>query len=191
MAIRYREFAVHEALAPYVRLIWLLECDGQAVFGGPERIVADGVVEAIFHYRTPFTMRFADADAARQPVSLLVSQTRRFVEIEPAGAGGFIAVRFHPWGAHQFLPVAVRDVADRATPADEVWRRPEVRETEERIGTAATDAERVDARMSLTGRLSLLPVCRNSGTCPLTRHASGLLRSRPIRGSCLLSTGSR
>ena len=145
MAIRYREFAVHEALAPYVRLIWLLECDGPALFGGPERIVADGVVEAIFHYRTPFTMRFADAEATRQPVSLLVSQTRRFVEIEPAGAGGFVAVRFHPWGAHQFLPVAVRDVADRATPADEVWRRPDVREVEERIGTAATDAERVDA----------------------------------------------
>ncbi|MYF77614.1 MAG: AraC family transcriptional regulator [Acidobacteria bacterium] len=145
MAVRYREFAVHEALAPHVRLIWLLECDGPALFGGPERIVADGVVEAIFHYRTPFAMRFADAEASRQPVSLLVSQTRRFVEIEPAGAGGFIAVRFHPWGAHQFLPVPMLDVADRATPADEVWRRPDVREIEERIGTAATDAERVNA----------------------------------------------
>lgn len=145
MAIRYREFAVHEALAPYVRLIWLLESDGPALFGGPERIVADGVVEAIFHYRTPFTMRFADTRPAEQPVSLLVSQTRRFVEIEPAGAGGFVAVRFQPWGVHQFLPVPVRDVADRATPADAVWRRPDVREIEERIGTAATDEERVDA----------------------------------------------
>lgn len=143
MAIRYREFAVHEALAPYVRLIWLLECDGPALFGGPERIVADGVVEAIFHYRTPFTMRFADTEAAEQPVSLLVSQTRRFVEIEPDGAGGFVAVRFQPWGAHQFLPVSARDVADRATPADEVWSRPDVREIEERIATAATDEERI------------------------------------------------
>ncbi len=143
MAIRYREFAVHEALAPYVRLIWLLECDGPALFGGPERIVADGVVEAIFHYRTPFTMRFADTKPAEQPVSLLVSQTRRFVEIEPAGAGGFVAVRFQPWGAHQFLPVSARDVADRATPADEVWSRPDVREIEERIAAAATDEERV------------------------------------------------
>ncbi len=145
MTLRYREFPVHGALAPYVRLIWRLECDGPALFGGPERIVADGVVEAIFHYRTPFTMRFADAEAAAQPVSLLVSQTRRFVEIEPAGAGGFVAVRFHPWGAHQFLPVPVRDVADRATPADEVWRRPDVREIEERMGTATTDEERVGA----------------------------------------------
>ena len=145
MPIRYREFAVHDALQPYVRLIWLLECDGPSLFGGPERIVADGVVEAIFHYRTPFKMRFADAEAAAQPVSLLVSQTRRFVEIEPAGAGGFVAVRFQPWGAHQFLPVPMLDVADRATAAEEVWFRPDVREIEERIGTAATDQERVDA----------------------------------------------
>lgn len=145
MCIRYREFAVDEALAPYVRQVWLLECDGPAAFGGPERIVADGVVEAIFHYRRPFTMRFAGADAAAQPVSLLVSQSRRYVEIQPAGAGGFVSVRFHPWGAYHFFAVPMRALADRATPADEVWRRREVREVEERIATAPTDEDRVGA----------------------------------------------
>ena len=98
MPIRYREFPVNDALSPYVRQIWLLECEGPALFGGPERIVADGVVEAIFHYRRPFRMRFAGADAEAQPVSLLVSQISRYVEIQPAGAGGFVSVRFHPWG---------------------------------------------------------------------------------------------
>ena len=98
--MRYREFPIDEMLAPYVRQIWLLECEGPALFGGPERIVADGVVEAIFHYRRPFQMRFGGADAVAQPVSLLVSQISRYVEIQPAGAGGFVSVRFHPWGAH-------------------------------------------------------------------------------------------
>ena len=145
MPIRYREFPVDEALAPYVRQLWLLECDRPAVFGGPERIVADGVVEAVFHYRRPFTMRFAGADAVAQPVSLLVSQISRYVEIQPAGAGGFVSVRFHPWGAHHFFAVPMRALGDRATPADEVWRRRDVREVEERIATAATDAERIGA----------------------------------------------
>ena len=141
--IRYREFPVDEALAPYVRQIWLLECDGPAAFGGPERIVADGVVEAIFHYRRPFRMRFAGADPAVQPVSLLVSQISRYAEIRPAGAGGFVSVRFHPWGAHHFFAVPMHAVGDRATPAGEVWPRCDVREVEERIATAATDADRI------------------------------------------------
>lgn len=152
--MRYREFPVDDALAPYVRQIWLFECDRPALFGGPERIVADGVVEAIFHYRRPFTMRFAGADAAVQPVSLLVSQIGRYVEIQPAGAGGFVSVRFHPWGAHHFLPVPMRDVGDRATPTDEVWPRRDVREVEDRIATAATDADRARAVQAFCGGVS-------------------------------------
>lgn len=119
--MRYREFPVDDALAPHVRQIWLLECEGPALFGGPDRIVADGVVEAIFHYRRPFTMRFAGADTVAQPVSLLVSQISRYVEIQPAGAGGFVSVRFHPWGAHHFFAVPMREVGDRATPADRAF----------------------------------------------------------------------
>ncbi|MCY4633233.1 MAG: helix-turn-helix domain-containing protein [Acidobacteria bacterium] len=145
MSIRYREFPVDDALAPYVRQIWLLECDGPALFGGPERIVADGVVEAIFHYRRPFTMRFARADAMGQPVSLLVSQISRYVEIQPAAAGGFVSVRFHPWGAHHFFAVPMREIGDRATPADEVWPHRDVREVEDRIATAGTDEDRAGA----------------------------------------------
>ncbi len=143
--IRYREFPVDDTLAPYVRQIWLFECDRPALLGGPERIVADGVVEAIFHYRRPFTMRFAGGDAAVQPVSLLVSQISRYVEIQPAGAGGFVSVRFHPWGAHHFFAVPMREVGDRATPADEVWPRRDVRAVEDRIATVATDEDRAGA----------------------------------------------
>ena len=184
MPIRYREFPVDEALAPYVRLIWLLECDGPALFGGPERIVADGVCEAIFHYRLPFTMRFAGADAAVQPVSLLVSQTSRYLEIQPAGASGFVAVRFQPWGAHQFFRMPMRDLADRGTPADEVWRRADVRELEERIATAAGDEGRVGALQAFLRRR--LAMHRKQDISRLVRplwRTRAPLRIRQVAGS--------
>ena len=175
--MRYREFPVDDALAPYVRQIWLLECEGPALFGGPERIVADGVVEAIFHYRRPFTMRFSGADAVAQPVSLLVSQISRYVEIQPAGAGGFVSVRFHPWGAHHFFAVPMREVGDRATPADEVWPRGEVREVEERVAAAATDEERIAALQAFLRRR--LAAHRKQDVSPLVR---ALWRTRaPLR----------
>ena len=57
--MRNRELIPCEPLRPYVRLIWLLELDDPAAFGPPERIAPDGVLEAVFHYRTPFACRYA------------------------------------------------------------------------------------------------------------------------------------
>lgn len=51
--MRQLELIPCEPLTPYVHLIWLLELDDLAAFGPPERIVPDGLVEAVFHYRTP------------------------------------------------------------------------------------------------------------------------------------------
>jgi hypothetical protein len=44
--------------------------------GVPERIVPDGLVEAVFHYRTPFDMRYGDTRFSRQAASIVVSQKR-------------------------------------------------------------------------------------------------------------------
>ena len=83
--IRYREFPVDDALAPYVRQILAVRMRPPGpLFGGPERIVADGVVEAIFHYRRPFAMRFRGGGrrgATRQPAGLPDQPLRR----DPAG----------------------------------------------------------------------------------------------------------
>jgi hypothetical protein len=79
-AVRYSEIPIHPALGQYVQLIWTLDVDEAASFGKAERILPDGIVEAVFHYRTPFAMRYRGAEFDRQPASLVVSQTRRFIE---------------------------------------------------------------------------------------------------------------
>jgi hypothetical protein len=81
--------AVGPELEPHVRLIWGLEVDQAAAFGAPERILPDGVVEAVFHYATPLAMRFGGEDFGALPRSCLVSLTRRWVEIRPSAPTGF------------------------------------------------------------------------------------------------------
>jgi AraC-like DNA-binding protein len=132
---------IDPALAPYVRLIWTLEVDHPAAFGAPERIVPDGIVEVVFHYGTPFDQRVGQGAFVRQPRTLVVSQTRRFIEIRPPGAGGFVSVRFHPWGACHFFGVPVRAFADSTVCASDLWGR-EALIVEERINTVRTAAER-------------------------------------------------
>lgn len=142
--MRYREFRCHPSLEPFVRLVWMLELDQPAEFGPPERILPDGIVEAVFHYRTPLSIQFAGKRAAPQPTSSLVSQTTRYIEIEPAGPSGFVSVRFQPWGAYHFFHCPVAELADQSVPAHEVWGQAVVAEVEERLSEGTSAAERVD-----------------------------------------------
>jgi len=137
-----RELPPCEALRPYVRLIWLFECDDPAVFGPPQRISPDGLIELVLHYRTPLACRFDGEGFAPQPRSVAVSQTRRFLEFRPEGAGGLISVRFQPWGAHHFLGLPLAEIADRQTPTELLWGPPAV-ELEERLAQAPGDQARV------------------------------------------------
>lgn len=89
-------------------------------------------------------MRYAGAPFSRQPTSLVVSQTRSFIEIEPTGASGFISVRFHPWGACHFFQPSVSAFANQAVTAADLWGN-DVRILEERISIARSAPERVHA----------------------------------------------
>ena len=140
--MNYREFRPHPRLARDVKLIGSLEADAPAGAAPPHRILPDGIVEVVIHYRDPYRMRYAGEPWRRQPSSLAVSQTKRFLEIEPAGKSGFVAIRFFPWGARRFFRVPVREIADRAIDAHELWGGP-VRELEERIASASSASERV------------------------------------------------
>ena len=110
--MRIREFAIHPELRPFVRSIWQIDIDDAATFGQPWRIVPDGIVELVFNYHKPFALRFGNGQYATLPASFAISQVSTFIEIQPQGHGGFIAVRFEPWGAEQFVSVPVHDFAD-------------------------------------------------------------------------------
>ena len=129
-------------LRPYVQLIWCFELDSGVELGPPERIAPDGVVELVFHYRDPITVRFAGGELAAQPRSSAVTLTRRFVEICPRGPTGFLSVRFRPWGAHHFLSFPVSELADRLVSAEDLWGS-STRELEERLAAATSIASRV------------------------------------------------
>ena len=51
--MQYHELQPDPLLAPYVKLIWVLELDHPQQFGGPETILPDGIVEAVFHFGEP------------------------------------------------------------------------------------------------------------------------------------------
>jgi len=140
--IGVREYQIHPVLAPFVKCIWSQESDRAIFNAGRERILPDGCVELVIHFRDPFRTYFPDGTSALQPRGFVVGQMKRFMEIEPAGGMGLIAVRFHARGAYLFFQRPVSEVAAGIVDLHDVWKE-RARELTERIGLARNMTERV------------------------------------------------
>jgi AraC-like DNA-binding protein len=138
---QFQQYPVSPLLAPFVKSIWSLQGNG-----GPrsprERILPDGCVELVIHFRVPFRNYFADGTTTLQPTSFVVGQMRQFLEIGPAGQTGFVAVRFSARGAYRFFRAPMSEVADLIVPLREVWNG-RANEYTDRVAVARGMAPRV------------------------------------------------
>lgn len=141
----FREHKIHPTLAPFVKCIWSQESDRAIFDAGRERILPDSCVELVIHFRDPFLTRFADGTRALQPQGFVVGQMKRFLEIEPAGRMGLIAVRFHARGAYRFFQRPLSEVAAGIVDLRDIWKD-RTRELTERVARAG----------SMTGRVRLI-----------------------------------
>ncbi len=172
MTIRIQEHPVHAALAPYVKCVWSMESDGSLVASPRERILPDSCVELVFHFRDPYRSYFANGGTALQPRSFVVGQMRRFLEIEPAGRAGFVAVRFLARGAYLFFHRPLSEVAAGVVDLEELWPA-RAGEWTERIATATG----MPARVRLIEEALLGLLRENRGTDPAVDRALELIAS--------------
>lgn len=119
--MRYEEFKARESLSDYIQLIWVMESESDDETYPRERIMPDGIVELVFHYRQPFVTYRADGSRYDQSSAFAISQMREFIEIESAGSIGFISVRFFPWGAYHFFQKPINSFLDDAISIDQLW----------------------------------------------------------------------
>lgn len=180
--MRSRELLPCPRLRPYVRQFWILELEDPVAFGPPERIVPDGLLEVVFHYRTPLICRYDGERFEPQPRSVAVSQTRRFLEIRPVRETGLLSVRFQPWGAYHFFANPVSEIADRQTPTTALWARAAT-ELEERLAEASGDRERIElverfllSRLARHRKADVEPLVRAAWRCKGRTSVAGLCR---------------
>jgi AraC-like DNA-binding protein len=140
--ICYREYPIPTALTPFVKLIWSLECDRSIHHADPERILPDGCVELVFHFRDPFYTAFANHESHAQPQGFVVGQMNEFIEIAPHGRVGFVAVRFSAQGAYRFLPGSLKRIAGGVVATRDIWKDSDS-EIIDRIATARTMSRRI------------------------------------------------
>jgi AraC-like DNA-binding protein len=140
--VDFREYRVHPTLAPYVKCIWSQESNHPIFDAGRERILPDSCVELVFHFRDPFLTRFADGTNALQPLGFVVGQMKRFLDIEPAGRMGLVAVRFYARGAYLFFQRPLSEVAAGIVDLKDIWKD-RAGELTERVALASCMSARV------------------------------------------------
>jgi AraC-like DNA-binding protein len=170
-ALRIREYPVHAALVPFVKCVWSLESEGP-VQAPRERILPDSCVELVFHFYDPFRSHFASGESALQPRSFVVGQMKRFLEIQPAGRAGFVAVRFHARGAYLFFHRPLSEVAAGVVDLEDLWPA-RGREWTERIALAPG----MEARLRLIEEALLAQLCENGRTDPAVDRGLQLIEA--------------
>jgi AraC-like DNA-binding protein len=139
---QFREHAIPPRLCPFVKSIWSLEDQHTHNERTRERILPDSCVELVIHFRDPFRNYFADGTTNLQPQSFVVGQMKRFLEIEPSGTSGFVAVRFHARGAYLFFRSPLAEITNSVVSLKEIWNS-RANEYSERVALARGMSARV------------------------------------------------
>ena len=86
-----------------------------------EQIMPDGILEFVTHFNDPWITTVAGKDPELQPDSFIISQMRKYIEIESSGFTGLISVRFFPWGGYHFFDEPVNHFIDDTIPIQKLW----------------------------------------------------------------------
>lgn len=138
--MHYQEYPVIELLQPYIKVIWSMESEGS--YAPPMRILPDSCVELVIHYNQPYKTTFGNSEVATQPQSFVAAQMKNFIEIEPNGKIGFVAIRFSAHGAYQFFGLPMTEIVNGITDLKFIWNSL-AKEIEETIIESKTNVQRI------------------------------------------------
>lgn len=169
----YREYPLHPRLKPFVKLIYSFEGEPETSAGMPWRILPDTCVEVVLHVERPYLTTFPNGEKVMQPHSFVMAQMQQFVEIQPSGKTGFIAVRFTSVGAHHFFPMPVGGFSGGQIPLLEVWGNL-ASELEDKLHSPLSMAQKVEAVQCCL----LLQLSRNGDYEPLVYHCLEMIYAR-------------
>lgn len=122
---------------PLIERIWFARGEGG---GRRETILPDGSFELTFNLGDP-VIEHRDGRRERQPMAMLVGETRRAVTIEPAGRVDFVGVRLRHGSAHAVIGAPLREIRDRMLDLRDVNRKLDLRE---RLAEERDDAARAE-----------------------------------------------
>ena len=114
----YFERIPNPHLNRFIQKIWYMK--GVPGSGYKQIIFPDGLVEWIIHLDAPFHSQLKEKKRP-QPKSFMLLQEKQPISIVPHDTFELFGIRFLPWGGSYFLPVSLKDLADKNTEAELIF----------------------------------------------------------------------
>ena len=140
--MNYQEFQPNPVLSKFIECFWLLESSDKKSQTEPQKILPDGCIELIFHFKSLNRRFISDDESIAEPRSFFSGQIKRSIMIQSTGAVGVFGVRFRPAGSYPFLRLPIAELTEKVIDLTEIWGR-EGRELNFRILESTTNQERI------------------------------------------------
>lgn len=141
--INYQTFKPNTDLESLISCYWTLEVPADNN-SQKQRIVPDGCIEMAFILGDDIKRYTSEDKFILQPRSMVLGQTIEPFYIEPTGYVNTFAIRFYPYGFANFVAIPIKDLANKETPIELLFRKKIAKELEIKIIKATDTKERIE-----------------------------------------------
>lgn len=128
-------------LKEYIQHYWTLETsddEGEVC----ERVIPQGNLQLMFHYRLPFVVKTEGSLVLTQPRSLVTGMSNSSFDVSTCGESGVIAVSFYPVGACQFFRFSLDELENKSLDLRDIFYK-QIAEVEEKLAEAENMSGRI------------------------------------------------
>ncbi|MEP5613991.1 MAG: helix-turn-helix domain-containing protein [Cyclobacteriaceae bacterium] len=140
--MNYQTFKPTSDLEAIVKCHWTLEVPAEMA-DEKQRIIPDGCIEMAFILGDDIKRFTSDDEFVLQPRAMVMGQITKPSFIQPTGYVNTFAVRFYPYGFANFTKTAVKELADKDTPAALIFGEKPANDLQQKIIHAAGTEERI------------------------------------------------
>ena len=117
----YKEFLPHPRLSAHIECYWILESDDRPFSLKPQKVLPDGCIELIFHFKSRNKRLTLENRPFVEPRSFVSGQIKQYIEIKPTGLVGVFGIRFLPAGAYPFLQLPIDELTEKTVGLDSIF----------------------------------------------------------------------
>ncbi len=109
----YRQVLAKESLRGVVKSFWLVDSENDNSIQR-DKIIPDGYLEMIFHYRDPYKSNINGYWRDQRDKYIIAGQIRNYFYLENTGLTGMFGIKFQPWVFKELFNIEMKLITDDA-----------------------------------------------------------------------------
>jgi len=110
----YKQVPASEHINNFVKSFWMIDSQNDKIIK-KEKIVPDGYIEMVFHYKDPYKSNINGTWRNRGDKYIIAGQIRNHFYLENTGYTGMFGIKFQPWAFKSLFNINMELITDDNT----------------------------------------------------------------------------